>query len=105
VDGTAIPDDQELARDVPLQMFQEFDHLRAFDGPGIKSEVTSAYFQGNAPPDDGSAFFGDPATVYYLPGTQGNDQGSNGWLAHEYSQRFDSSSLFSLDCAGYSVWG
>ena len=33
--------------------------------------LISAYFQGNAPPDDGTAFSGDPATVYYLPGTTG----------------------------------
>ena len=35
------------------------------------SSLTAAYFQGNAPPDDGTAFNGDSATVYYLPGTTG----------------------------------
>jgi hypothetical protein len=33
--------------------------------------LTSAYFLGNAPPDDGSVFAGDPTTVYYLAGTTG----------------------------------
>jgi hypothetical protein len=33
--------------------------------------LTSAYFQGNAPPDYGDAFLYDPATVYYLFGTTG----------------------------------
>ncbi|HTR40878.1 MAG TPA: leucine-rich repeat protein [Pseudomonadales bacterium] len=33
--------------------------------------LTSAYFQGNAPPDDGTVFSSDPAIVYYLPGTTG----------------------------------
>jgi hypothetical protein len=39
------------------------------------TSLTSAYFQGNAPPDDGTVFAGfranDPATVYYLAGTTG----------------------------------
>jgi len=30
-----------------------------------------AYFAGNAPPDDGTAFSGDTATAYYLPDTTG----------------------------------
>jgi hypothetical protein len=33
--------------------------------------LTSAYFLGNAPPDDGSVFAGDSVTVYYLAGTTG----------------------------------
>ncbi len=33
--------------------------------------ITSAYFLGNAPPDNGTAFTDDPATVYYLAGTTG----------------------------------
>jgi hypothetical protein len=33
------------------------------------TSLTSACFQGNAPPDDGTVFSSDPATVYYLPGT------------------------------------
>jgi hypothetical protein len=35
--------------------------------------LTSTYFLGNAPPGNGraNAFRGDPATVYYLPGTTG----------------------------------
>jgi len=35
------------------------------------TSLKSAYFQGNAPPDNGNAFSGDPATVYYLSGTTG----------------------------------
>jgi BspA type Leucine rich repeat region (6 copies) len=35
------------------------------------TNLTSAYFEGDAPPDLGNAFQGDPATVYYLPGTTG----------------------------------
>ncbi len=35
------------------------------------SGLASAYFLGNAPPDYGYAFYGDPATVYYLAGTTG----------------------------------
>jgi hypothetical protein len=35
------------------------------------TNLKSAYFQGNAPPDDGTAFSGDPATVYYLAGANG----------------------------------
>jgi hypothetical protein len=33
--------------------------------------LTSAYFLGNAPPDDGTAFADGLATVYYLRGTTG----------------------------------
>ena len=34
--------------------------------------LTGAYFQGNAPPDNGTSFWGDgAATIYYLPGTTG----------------------------------
>jgi hypothetical protein len=34
--------------------------------------LTSAYFEGNAPPDVGNVFYGDSSTVvYYLPGTTG----------------------------------
>jgi hypothetical protein len=35
------------------------------------SSLVTAYFEGNAPPDDGTVFYNDPATVYYLPGTTG----------------------------------
>ena len=35
------------------------------------TSLTSAYFLGDAPPDDGTVFSGDPATVYYLAGTTG----------------------------------
>jgi hypothetical protein len=38
---------------------------------GYCSSLTSAYFQGNAPPDDGTVFFHDSTTVYYLRGTTG----------------------------------
>jgi len=37
------------------------------------TSLKSAYFQGNAPPDNGDAFYNDPATVYYLPGSIGWD--------------------------------
>ncbi len=37
----------------------------AFSCPNL----TAAYFQGNAPNDDGTVFLGCNATVYYLPGT------------------------------------
>ncbi|HEX3626461.1 MAG TPA: leucine-rich repeat domain-containing protein [Verrucomicrobiae bacterium] len=33
--------------------------------------LTAVYFRGSAPPDDGTAFYNDPAIVYYLPGTIG----------------------------------
>jgi len=35
------------------------------------TKLKAAYFEGNAPPDQGAAFSSDPATVYYLPGTAG----------------------------------
>jgi BspA type Leucine rich repeat region (6 copies) len=35
------------------------------------SGLVSAYFEGNAPPDDGTVFSGDSTIVYYLPGTEG----------------------------------
>ena len=35
------------------------------------SVLKSAYFQGNAPPDDGTVFYSDPAIVYYFFGTTG----------------------------------
>jgi len=35
------------------------------------SGLTTAYFEGNALPANGSIFYNDPATVYYLPGTAG----------------------------------
>jgi hypothetical protein len=34
-------------------------------------DLKAVYFQGDAPPDLGNAFSGDPATVYYLPRTTG----------------------------------
>jgi hypothetical protein len=34
-------------------------------------QLTSAWFQGNAPPDNGTSFLNTPATIYYLPGTTG----------------------------------
>jgi hypothetical protein len=33
--------------------------------------LTGVYFQGNAPSADGTVFYSDPGTVYYLPGTTG----------------------------------
>jgi hypothetical protein len=38
---------------------------------GADYTLTSAYFLGNAPPDNGTVFIDDPATVYYLVGTTG----------------------------------
>jgi hypothetical protein len=35
------------------------------------TSLTSVYFQGSAPSADSSVFGGDPATIYYLPGTTG----------------------------------
>lgn len=36
------------------------------------TSLTSVYFLGDAPPDNGTVFWGDPhVTVYYLPGTTG----------------------------------
>ena len=35
------------------------------------SNLTGVYFEGNAPAADSDAFYDDPATVYYLPGTLG----------------------------------
>ena len=39
MDRGAIPDDQHLARNVPLEMPQELDHLGAFDAAGVDLEV------------------------------------------------------------------
>jgi hypothetical protein len=48
-----------------------FGYEEFYDCPTL----TSAYFLGDAPPDDGTAFTGDfnndPATAYYLSGTSG----------------------------------
>jgi hypothetical protein len=38
---------------------------------GFCSDLTSIYFTGNAPSLGGTAFYGDTATVYYLPWTAG----------------------------------
>jgi hypothetical protein len=35
------------------------------------TNLMNAYFLGNAPPDDGTVFYSDPATAYYLPSTTG----------------------------------
>ena len=37
----------------------------------VCTNLTSAYFQGNAPATNGNAFYADPAIVYYLSGTSG----------------------------------
>jgi hypothetical protein len=37
------------------------------------SSLVSAYFLGNAPPGNFIAFYGDPTTIYYLPGRTGWD--------------------------------
>jgi hypothetical protein len=39
VDGSPIPEDQQLARDVPLKLFEELDHLWPFDAAGMDLEV------------------------------------------------------------------
>jgi hypothetical protein len=41
------------------------------DALALCGSLTAAYFEGNAPPDVGSAFSGDHLTVYYLYGTAG----------------------------------
>ena len=38
---------------------------------GTCPDLKSAYFEGNAPPNNGSAFAPSAATIYYLPGTKG----------------------------------
>ena len=51
---------------IPASVTTIGDHAFAYSfGP------VSAYFEGNAPPDDGTVFYDDPTTVYYLPGTTG----------------------------------
>ena len=45
------------------------------------SSLVTAYFEGNAPPDDGTVFLNDPAIVYYLPGTTGWSSTFGGVLA------------------------
>jgi len=45
------------------------------------SSLTSAYFQGNAPSNNGTAFYNDSATVYYLSGTTGWGSTFGGVLA------------------------
>ena len=46
----------------------------AFDNPSFDN-LTSIYFQGDAPTNDSTAFYDDfNATVYYLPGTAGSDR-------------------------------
>ena len=51
---------------IPASVTNIGDYAFAFS-----DNLTSAYFLGNAPPDDGTVFDTDPATVYYLPGTTG----------------------------------
>src|ERR1700694_1723505 len=36
--GQAVPDDQQLARQMTHQMFEELDHLRTFESAGIEPE-------------------------------------------------------------------
>ncbi len=67
---------------IAYQAFGECTNLTSIVIPGSVTNVAafafifcaslkSAYFEGNASPDLGNAFSGDPATVYYLPGTTG----------------------------------
>src|ERR1700694_5114621 len=37
--GQAVPDDQQLARQMTHQMFEELDHLRTFDSAGKEPKV------------------------------------------------------------------
>jgi len=39
VNGCAIPNHRELAADVPLEMFEELNDLRALDRAGVESEI------------------------------------------------------------------
>ena len=38
--GQAVPDDQQLARQMTQQMFEELDHLRTFDRAGKEPKVS-----------------------------------------------------------------
>lgn len=53
VDGCPIPDHKYFGWNVPLEMFQELDHLQALDAAGMDLEVESPQGQG---PDDREAF-------------------------------------------------
>ena len=39
MNGCAVPDDQQLSWQVPLEVFQKFNHLEAFDAAGMNLEV------------------------------------------------------------------
>jgi len=39
VGGHAVPDDEQLALDVTLKVFQEIDHLLGFDRTGVEAKV------------------------------------------------------------------
>ena len=39
VGGHAVPDDEQLALDVTLQVFQEIDHLLGLDRTGVEAKV------------------------------------------------------------------
>ena len=56
------------------------------------SRLTSIYFTGNAPSLSSSIeyagpFYGDTATIYYLPGTTGWSADESIWLQHQLGQR------------------
>lgn len=50
MNGGSIPEDQQLARDVPLQVFEKLHHLRSFDAAGMNLEEKA---QEHQPADDG----------------------------------------------------
>ena len=39
VGGHAVPDDEQLALDVTLEVFQEIDHLLGLDRTGVEAKV------------------------------------------------------------------
>ena len=53
MNGGAIPENQQLSGNVPLEVFQEFNHLKAFDAAGMDLKEESPKGQGA---DDRKAF-------------------------------------------------
>jgi hypothetical protein len=69
IGATAFFDDENLTKIVvPASVISVGQDAVAFC-----SNLTAAYFLGNAPAADGPVIYGDPVTLYYLPGTTGWD--------------------------------